>query len=245
MSDIVTRYIVDFALGLLAALSALSWVLILSKAFAHWRVAAQNRRFTEAFWRTAQQDPARALGTPPQASACAKGRLARIAADTLTPDAPAGSEQQAEIARWDRHEVLERSLNQQIQRERRTLEQGLTLLASIANVAPFVGLFGTVFGIIHALHSVASGSSTGIAGIAEPVGQALVATGVGIAVAIPAVLAYNLYLRRIRVSAADLEDYATDLVNLAQRLGFRLGHSPTATDAGTSTPARHPDEMQA
>jgi biopolymer transport protein ExbB len=243
MSDLITRYIVDFALGLLATLSALSWMLILSKALTHWRIAAQNRRFTEAFWHTAQHDPARAFGSSPQA--CARGRLARITADTLTVDTPIGCGQQAEIARWDRHEILERSLNQQIQRERRTLEQGLTLLASIANVAPFVGLFGTVFGIIHALHSVASGSSTGIAGIAEPVGQALVATGVGIAVAIPAVLAYNLYLRRVRVSAADLEDYATDLVNLAQRLGFRLAHSHTATSAGTLTPARQPDEVQA
>jgi biopolymer transport protein ExbB len=245
MSDLATRYIVDFALGLLAALSALSWMLILSKGLTHWRVAAQNRRFTETFWRTAQQDPARAFSSSPHAGACARGRLARITADTLTADVPIGSGQQAEIARWDRHEVLERSLNQQIQRERRTLERGLTLLASIANVAPFVGLFGTVFGIIHALHSVASGSSTGIAGIAEPVGQALVATGVGIAVAIPAVLGYNLYLRRVRVSAADLEDYATDLVNLAQRLGFRLGHAHTTTAAGTLTPAQHTDEVQA
>ncbi|TKC87314.1 MotA/TolQ/ExbB proton channel family protein [Trinickia terrae] len=244
MSDIATRYIVDFALGLLAMLSALSWALIVSKAFTHWRIAARNRRFTEAFWSAAQRDPARAFGNPQQASGCAKGRLARIAAETLSADAPIASGQQAELARWDRHELLERSFGQQIQRERRTLEQGLTLLASIANVAPFVGLFGTVFGIIHALHAVASGPSSGIAGIAEPVGQALVATGVGIAVAIPAVLAYNLYLRRVRVSTADLEDYAADLVNLAQRLGFSLRHSHAAP-AGAASPARQPDEVQA
>ncbi|WP_043287341.1 MotA/TolQ/ExbB proton channel family protein [Paraburkholderia oxyphila] len=244
MSDMLTHYIVDFALGLLATLSALSWILILSKAFTHWRAAARNRRFTEAFWSAARRDPAHALGKPQQADACARGRLARIAAETLAADAPCCSGQQAEIARWDRHELLERSLNQQIQRERRTLEQGLTLLASIANVAPFVGLFGTVFGIIHALHAVASGPSTGIASIAEPVGQALVATGVGIAVAIPAVLAYNLYLRRVRVCAADLEDYATDLVNLAQRLGFRLVHSHAAP-VGTVSLTQRPDEVQA
>jgi biopolymer transport protein ExbB len=109
-----------------------------------------------------------------------------------------------------------------IQRERRALENGLTLLASIANIAPFIGLFGTVFGIIHALHAVASGASGGIEGVAGPVGQALVATGIGIAVAIPAVIAYNLLLRRQRVTIADLEDYAADLVNLAQRNGFRI-----------------------
>ena len=241
MSDLVTRYIVDGALGLLAALSALSWMLIVCKSGAQWRLAAQNRRFTETFWSAAQCDPARALRASQHAAESAKGRLARVAAETLSADAGVVAPQ-TDLARWDRHELLERVLNQQIQRERRSLERGLTLLASIANVAPFVGLFGTVFGIIHALHMVAGGTTTGIAGIAEPVGQALIATGVGIAVAIPAVLAYNLSLRCVRVSAADLEDYATDLVNLAQRLGFRLGHLAGA-HGGTALPATL-DEVQ-
>jgi biopolymer transport protein ExbB len=242
MSDLFIRYIVDGALGLLAALSALSWALILNKASAEWRLAAQNRRFIERFWSAAQCDPARAFGVSQQPGSGAKGRLARLAAQTLSADTGVLATQ-TELARWDRHELLERVLNQQIQRERRGLERGLTLLASIANVAPFVGLLGTVFGIIHALHTVASGASASIAGIAEPVGQALVATGVGIAVAIPAVLAYNLYLRRVRVSAADLEDYATDLVNLAQRLGFRLGHAVAAQGDASIPITRH--EVQA
>jgi biopolymer transport protein ExbB len=128
----------------------------------------------------------------------------------------------AAIAAWDRREVLERYLGQQIQRERHALEQGLTVLASIANVAPFVGLFGTVFGIIHTLQAITAATSSGAEMVAGPIGQALVATGIGIGVAIPAVVAYNVFLRRVNVTLAGLDDYAINLVNLAQRSGFRI-----------------------
>jgi biopolymer transport protein ExbB len=243
MSDFATLYIVDGALFVLAAFSVLTWILILHKAYVHWRLASENRRFTAFFWKTAERDPTGALGGQLHAASGSKARVARAGFAALSSAAPVDADSRTEFATWDRQEVLERFLGQQIQRERRGLERGLTLLASIANVAPFVGLFGTVFGIIHALHALAAGTTGGVEAIAGPVGQALVATGVGIAVAIPAVLAYNLFLRRLRVTVADLDDYATDLVNLARCNGFRISFAADAL-VSTSLPS-HTGEVRA
>ncbi|HEY1227795.1 MAG TPA: MotA/TolQ/ExbB proton channel family protein, partial [Ramlibacter sp.] len=90
------------------------------------------------------------------------------------------------------------------------------------STAPFVGLLGTVFGIIHALTAISASASASIDVVAGPIGEALIATGVGIAVAVPAVLAYNFYVRRLKVAALSLDDYANDLVNLAQKSSYRL-----------------------
>jgi biopolymer transport protein ExbB len=239
MSDFFTLLIVNGALCLLAVCSALTWTLILQKVWMHWRVSTENRRFAVFFWTTAEQASSVAFDSDLLAATGPKARVARAALTALSHASCAESGSRAEFAAWDRQDLLERMLCQQIQRERRALERGLTLLASIANVAPFVGLFGTVFGIIHALHAVASGASGGIEGVAGPVGQALVATGIGIAVAIPAVIAYNLLLRRQRVTIADLEDYAADLVNLAQRNGFR---NKSAIPAPASSAVPFPEQ---
>ncbi len=116
--------------------------------------------------------------------------------------------------RGDIQLILERSLRQQISKERKNLESGLSLLASIGSTAPFVGLFGTVWGIMHALQGISQAKSASIDVVAGPIGEALIATAIGIAVAIPAVLAYNFFLRRIKLCEADLEYFATDFLNL-------------------------------
>ena len=113
-------------------------------------------------------------------------------------------------------------------------ERGLTVLASIANVAPFVGLFGTVFGIVHTLQSMTASAANGIDAIAGPIGQALVATGIGIGVAIPAVLAYNLFLRRLKTVTAGLDEFGQDLIALAEQRRFRIGAPVHAALAAAS-----------
>jgi biopolymer transport protein ExbB len=217
MSDFITLVIVNVALGILALLSVVTWILILHKSHREWRVAADNRRFTSSFW---GETPAEMSGTLPRrldTAAGPKARVAQAAFDVLSTLPPKATGTNGTLAAWDRRELLERFVGRQVQRERRRQEQGLTLLASIANIAPFVGLFGTVFGIIHALHSIATGASSGVTGVAAPVGQALVATGIGIAVAIPAALAYNAFVRRVRVTTSNLEDYAIDVIEFAER----------------------------
>jgi biopolymer transport protein ExbB len=106
-----------------------------------------------------------------------------------------------------------RSLRQTILRETARLESGLTALASIGSTAPFVGLFGTVWGIYHALLGISSGgiSTLALDKVAGPVGEALIMTAAGLAVAIPAVLAYNALTRANRLIVAELDGFAHDL----------------------------------
>ena len=122
--------------------------------------------------------------------------------------------------------MLERNLKQQVLRERRTLEGGLAVLASVGSTAPFVGLFGTVWGIMSAMKDISRIGNASIDVVAGPIGEALVATGIGIAVAIPAVLAFNFFVRRVKSVTADLDDFANDFLNLAQHAVLRVERRP-------------------
>jgi biopolymer transport protein ExbB len=111
-------------------------------------------------------------------------------------------------AAW--HELIERGLRQQLQKEKARMESGLGWLASIGSTAPFIGLFGTVWGIMHALKDISAQGNASLDVVAGPIGEALIATALGIAVAIPAVIAYNFFLRQNRAAIANLEHFATD-----------------------------------
>ena len=115
----------------------------------------------------------------------------------------------------DSSELLEQSLRVQLQQEQHTMESGLTVLASIGSTAPFVGLFGTVLGIMHAMHEITASGSTSLDVVAGPIGDALVATAIGIAVAVPAVLAYNFFLRRLKVQRTRLENFVASFLSVA------------------------------
>lgn len=107
-----------------------------------------------------------------------------------------------------RKAVAEQVLLQQMGRSRIELERGLSVLGTIASIAPFVGLFGTVWGIFHALVAIGTSGQAGLAQVAAPVGESLIMTGLGLAVAIPAVLAYNICTRMNRVLNHHLHDKA-------------------------------------
>lgn len=109
------------------------------------------------------------------------------------------------------HEVIVQSLRGALNQANSRLEQGQTLLASIGSTAPFVGLFGTVWGIYHALMNIGQSGQLGLDQVAGPVGEALIMTALGLFVAIPAVLAYNAFNRQLRMLGADLDGFAHDL----------------------------------
>jgi biopolymer transport protein ExbB len=110
-----------------------------------------------------------------------------------------------------RSEFITRTLRQSINRSTAKLESGLTILASIGAIAPFVGLFGTVYGIYNALIGLASQGATSIDKVSGPVGEALIMTAGGLFVAIPAVLAYNAFVRLNRLQLMELDGFAHDL----------------------------------
>ena len=111
-----------------------------------------------------------------------------------------------------RKAVAEQALLRQISAEKSQAEKGVSVLGTIASLAPFVGLFGTVWGIFHALVAVGTSGQAGLAQVATPVGEALIMTGLGLSVAIPAVLAYNVCVRFNRGLAHDLQDQAYSLL---------------------------------
>jgi len=141
------------------------------------------------------------------------------------------SAQSASLSLEYRRDVAEQALLQQLARTRNDVERGVTVLGTIASVSPFVGLFGTVWGIFHALAAIGQSGQAGLAQVAGPVGEALIMTGLGLAVAIPAVLAYNLCVRLNRVLINKLHDQAHTLL-VAELLS-------TPAKGGDLPPAKH------
>lgn len=222
MSDINT-IIHDATIWLLVGFSIITWVLIVVKAVQTSKATKQSRLFVDSFW--SAQNLADAINQ----SEDAHGPTARIAQTGFKTLTEANEKTHQDLQQtWSRQDLLERHLRKQILAERRQLEKGSAVLASIGNNAPFIGLFGTVFGIIHALQAIAQSGSASMDVVAGPIGQALVATGIGIAVAVPAVLAYNYFVRKVKGIGADLDDFATDFVSLTQKVGFQL---PTKTQS--------------
>jgi biopolymer transport protein ExbB len=203
----------------LLAMSVASWFLILWKAWAWLRVRRASRAL-EQFWSAASIDAAIADLKP------------RDRENIFVPVAIGGARASAHGAadgtlasQTDRSELITRALRQRINEASGRLEAGLTMLASIGSTAPFVGLFGTVWGIYHALLNIASSGQIAIDKVAGPVGEALIMTAFGLAVAIPAVLAYNAFTRVNRLVLSQLDGFAHDL-HAFLTMGARVPTAP-------------------
>ena len=139
-------------------------------------------------------------------------QLKQIAQTQLTQAVAKLKAKLAPLSFDQRKAVAEQALLRQISTEKASAEKGVSVLGTIASLAPFVGLFGTVWGIFHALVAVGKSGQAGLAQVATPVGEALIMTGLGLAVAIPAVLAYNICVRFNRTLSNDLQDQAHSLL---------------------------------
>ncbi len=221
-----TSSIVQGVLFALIAASVVTWTIILVKTVQVVRMRKENVKFRAAFWAAnSLQEAANLEGHNGPAY-----RVAQVGFNALRDaDSDASDLQHS----GDRQDVLERALRQQIQKERVTRESGLVVLASIGSTSPFVGLFGTVWGIMHALTDISKLGSASLEVVAGPIGEALIATAIGIAVAVPAVLAYNFFLRRLKTSSNNLDDFAADLINVSRRVSFRkTSETATGSDSG-------------
>ncbi len=189
---------------LLLALSVASWVVIAWKARLLRRAAVDVARGIAAFW----QAPSLAE---------AQARLPAFDRENLVLPLVAATARQPAgtlAAAGDRAQQLTRVLRDALHTGLRKLQFGQVLLATTGSTAPFIGLLGTVWGIYHALSGIAGAGQITIDKVAGPVGEALIMTAAGLAVAIPAVLAYNIFGRRIDQIEADLEGFARDLREL-------------------------------
>lgn len=214
MNNAYATLITQVSLGILLFFSVVTWALLLLKGLNQWKQSRKSRDYIHAF--RAAENLEAALTVEHNGSAAS--RLGATGAQVLTSRQGIN-----ELGHpWSRQDLLERNLHQLIVDERRAMENGLGWLASIGSTAPFIGLFGTVFGIIHALSAISTAKSASIAVVAGPIGEALIATGVGIAVAVPAVLAYNFFMRRVKTLVADLDKFAVEFLNLSQVHAFQL-----------------------
>jgi biopolymer transport protein ExbB len=189
---------------LLLIMSVASWVLILWKSWLLLRASRDVSRSTAAFWQSASL-------------ADAGQRLQAFDRESLVVpliDATRLSVSATLAGAGEHSQQLTRVLRDALQQVLRKLQYGQIVLATVGAIAPFVGLLGTVWGIYQALIGMASAGQITIERIAGPVGEALVMTAAGLAVAIPAVLAYNVFGHRIGRLEADLEGFALDLRDL-------------------------------
>jgi len=208
---IAPELIIDATLYTLLIFSVTTWTLIFFKIWQFFNNSRYNARFESAFWSLPDLKQAKTL--PPE---LAKGSQARLAYEGLTwLEDHQRSEGKLLKHCGDPTELLEQTLRVQLQQEQHTMESGLTLLASIGSTAPFVGLFGTVLGIMNAMHDITESGSTSLDVVAGPIGDALVATAIGIAVAVPAVLAYNFFLRRMKLQRTRLENFVASFLSVA------------------------------
>ena len=192
----------------LTIMSAMSIYWIVINFFKNIGLRRSADRVVSTFWETPNaQDAIRFMEEQPKSEPFSK-----IALDAAQA---AAHHQRHEglrlVESLNRSEFVDRALRQAVTRESSRLENGLTVLATTGSTAPFVGLLGTVWGIYHALIKIGSSGDASISAVAGPVGEALIMTAIGLFVAIPAVLAYNFFVRLNRVTNNQFDTFAHDL----------------------------------
>jgi len=221
-----------FAFMILFVMSILVWYYILLNGLRLFAVRARMERVMNEFWEaTSPREAIERLKLEPAYEPFSKIALDATYAAEHHSDALGGRMAEA----LSRHEFIDRAVRGGVNRESGRMESGLTMLASVGSTAPFVGLFGTVWGIYHALIGIGISGEATLDVVAGPVGEALIMTCIGLGVAIPSVLAYNYFVRsnkalntKFMTFAHDLLDYfATGNRVRGQRFGTKQ-HAPSA-----------------
>lgn len=208
-------WVVRLVLLTLIATSIVSWGIALAKGREMRRARRQSARFIEVFWEaknlTAIQAASGDMKQSPVAQVFRAGyqelqRLTRLKRGEEGEESEFGGIENVQRA-------MQRARTQEVTR----LERGLTFLATTASTAPFIGLFGTVWGIMTAFMGLSVTTSSSIQAVAPGIAEALVATAVGLAAAIPAVVMYNRFARQLRVLTAEMDTFGAEFLNIAER----------------------------
>ena len=207
-------------LATLVLMSMASWALIAGKGAVLWQRRRRSEAFLQLFWNAASLDEVQhELSTHG-----ARDPFSHLSAHALHAKAHHARHGGTRLAEaGTASDFITRTIKKVLDEETLRLESGLTLLATVGATAPFVGLFGTVWGVYHALVAIGMSGAGTLDKVAGPVGEALIMTGIGLAVAIPAVMAYNAFARSNRVLTARLDAFAFELHSF-----LTLGHAPGA-----------------
>ncbi|HEX9290274.1 MAG TPA: protein TolQ [Anaeromyxobacteraceae bacterium] len=200
--------------------SVMSWAIILKKWLHLRRAQDESVKFLETFWQSKRLDAiyqaAEALSASPISQVFRAGyvELSKVTASQKKDGDDAMSEQLGGI------ENVERALKRASAAEVTHLEATVPFLGTTASAAPFVGLFGTVWGIMRAFNDIYQMGNANLATVAKPISEALIATAFGLAAAIPAVVAYNYFVSRIRVLDSEMTNFSSDFLNIVRRHFF-------------------------
>jgi biopolymer transport protein TolQ len=201
-------FVVQFVLIILILLSVLSWAIMISKALQLRKAKAESEEFSNIFWETRNlarvDDTSRRLQGSP---------LVRLFISGYRELMQVLQEKEGVVDLSTVQSAMDRAEVDEMHR----LERGVTFLATTASAAPFIGLFGTVWGIMNAFHGLSFAKNTTIQAVAPGISEALVATAVGLAAAIPAAVGYNYFSVAIRQLRQKMDSFISEFVNIARR----------------------------
>lgn len=206
-------------LVLLLTLSVWSWAIAIAKSIQFRRINNASDEFSELFWETRNfarvDDSSRRLESSPLAHIFTTGyrELTHMLQDKD------GTKRSGDMA--TDLGIIERSLKRAELEESQRLESGITFLASVASSAPFIGLFGTVWGIMNAFHGLGEAKSSTIQAVAPGISEALLATAVGLAAAIPAAVAYNYFSANLKRFRQRMAGFSEEFLNMSRRYFVR------------------------
>jgi biopolymer transport protein TolQ len=214
--------VVTGVLVILVLSSLASWTIIIRKFLHLRRAQAESLRFLETFWRSKRLDSIYAATEEMPVSPVAQVfRAGYVELSKVTQAQPAQSEEAAMHDQLGGFENVERALARANNAELTSLEQQVPFLGTTAAAAPFVGLFGTVWGIMGAFRDIYAAGNANLATVARPISEALIATAVGLFAAIPALVAYNSFSSRIRVLDNEMRNFSADFLNIIKRHIFK------------------------
>jgi biopolymer transport protein TolQ len=208
-------WVVRLVLLTLVATSIVSWGIALAKGREMRRARRQSARFIDVFWEAKNLTAIQAASSDMKQSPVAQ--VFRAGYQELQRLTRLKRGEEGEESEFGGIENVQRAMQRARTQEVTRLERGLTFLATTASTAPFIGLFGTVWGIMTAFMGLSVTTSSSIQAVAPGIAEALVATAVGLAAAIPAVVMYNRFARQLRVLAAEMDTFGAEFLNIAER----------------------------
>ena len=213
--------VVQLVLLILVAFSVASWAIILSKQRTLVRARRRSEEFLDAFWKNQRLErPCTKKSEAWIESPVSKVFRAGYRELSRLHDVVVKAEASVDVAAAPETSILQnvsRAMSRARNLETARLERALTFLATTGSSTPFIGLFGTVWGIMNAFRSIGLSGSASLAVVAPGISEALIATAVGLAAAIPAVIAYNAYLRRVETLTIEMENFSDEFMNLVDR----------------------------
>jgi biopolymer transport protein TolQ len=214
---------VQLLLAILIALSVLSWAIMFTKYKQFAALRDANEKFNEVFWKASSLESV--FERVSEQSTSSLSRVFRSAYLELQRIAESGLANKNEISndapRLSGLDNLERTIRKGVEQELAAAESRLQFLATVGSTAPFVGLLGTVVGIMTSFGNIASSGSASLAVVAPGISEALFSTAVGLFAALPAVAAYNIYVTDIRKFEMELNSFGSDFLNIAKRNFFK------------------------